>query len=86
VHGLNPRGDPEHPEKTWTHTSGTMWPRDLLPGKIPYARIMVFSYNSNVALDVSESGVPQHANSLLELVQGIREDTVCIFPIDETIG
>ena len=79
-------GYPEHSYTTWTHASGTMWPRDLLPGKIPNARIMIFSYNSNVALDVSESGIRQHANSLLDLVQGIRTDTVCVFAVDETIG
>ena len=78
VHGLNPKNNPEHSDKTWTHAGGTMWPRDLLPRKIPDARIMIFSYNSNVAWDVSEAGVRQHANLLLDLVQGIREDTVCV--------
>ncbi|KAI9768271.1 MAG: hypothetical protein M1839_004165 [Geoglossum umbratile] len=75
VHGLNPRNDPRHSENTWSHESGIMWPRDILPNRIPYARIMIFTYNSNVAFDVSESGVRQHANSLLDLVHGIREET-----------
>jgi hypothetical protein len=58
-----------------------MWPRDILPNRIPYARIMIFTYNSNVAFDVSESGVRQHANSLLDFVHGIREETVCVTSI-----
>jgi hypothetical protein len=76
VHGLNPTGDPDHSEKTWTHESGTQWPRDLLPERIPHARILIFSYNSNVAWDVSEAGIRQHANTLLDLVQGEKKKTV----------
>jgi hypothetical protein len=79
VHGLNPRSNPKHSEDTWTHENGTtMWPKDLLPMKIPYARICIFTYNSNVAWEVSEAGIRGHANSLLDLLQGLREETVAI--------
>ncbi|KAE9377690.1 hypothetical protein N431DRAFT_527699 [Stipitochalara longipes BDJ] len=79
VHGLNPRSSPEHSENTWTHENGTtMWPKDLLPLKIPSARICIFTYNSNVAWEVSESGIRGHANSLLDLLQGLREETALV--------
>ncbi len=51
-----------------------MWPRDILPIKVDYARIMLFAYNSNVGWDVSESGIRQHANTLLELLLAERQD------------
>ena len=50
-----------------------MWPRDVLPTRIPNARVMLFAYNSNVGLDVSESGVRQHANTLLDLLLAERQ-------------
>ena len=53
-----------------------MWPRDILPTKVDCARIMVFAYNSNVGWDVSESGVRQHANTLLDLLLAEREEEV----------
>jgi hypothetical protein len=76
VHGLNPRGNPHHAEDTWAVGNGVMWPRDLLPRKIPNARIMIFKYNSSVAWGVSEAGIRQHADTLLDLVKGKRSDTV----------
>jgi hypothetical protein len=42
VHGLN-----GHREKTWTHKDGIFWPKDLLPCKIPNARIMIWGYDAN---------------------------------------
>ncbi len=76
IHGLNPRNDPHHSDHTWSVENGVMWPRDLLPKKIPDARIMIFKYNANVAWGVSEAGIRQHADTLLDLVQGKRYDTV----------
>jgi hypothetical protein len=84
VHGLNPRGNARHSDETWSTESGLMWPRDLLPVKILYARVMIFSYNSNVAWEVSGAGIRQHANSLLDLVHGIREETVSVSSIGVT--
>ena len=59
--------------KTWTHANDTFWPGKLLPEHIPTARIMLFAYNSNVAWDVSEAGIRQHANDLLDLVNERRQ-------------
>ncbi len=59
--------------KTWTHADGTFWPGELLPEHVPTARIMLFAYNSNVAWDVSEAGIRQHANDLLDLVNERRQ-------------
>jgi hypothetical protein len=55
-----------------------MWPRDLLPSRIDYARVMLFEYNSSVALAASETDLRGHAESLLDALQGLREDTVRI--------
>ncbi|MCJ1388782.1 hypothetical protein MMC18_001632 [Xylographa bjoerkii] len=74
VHGLNPKSSPQHAEKTWTHENGTMWPKDLLPNEVDYSRIMLFAYNSNVAWDVSDAGIREHANTLLDLLQAERKD------------
>ena len=45
VHGLN-----GHPQKTWTASNGTFWPRDLLPANLGEvrARILVWGYNADV--------------------------------------
>ena len=50
VHGLNPVGNENHGNKTWTTDRGTLWPKDLLPSRIKRARMMLFEYNSNVVL------------------------------------
>lgn len=76
VHGLNPAGNEKHGIKTWTTDSGTLWPKDLLPSRVKHARIMMFEYNSNVAFDASETDLRGHAASLLDSVQGVREETV----------
>ena len=78
VHGLNPLSHDGHAEKTWTHADGTLWPRDLLPSRVPTARVMLFVYNSNVASDASEAGIRQHANDLLDLVENERPVRHCL--------
>jgi hypothetical protein len=42
VHGLN-----GHRENTWTAKTGVLWLRDLLPAKIPNARIFSWGYDAN---------------------------------------
>jgi hypothetical protein len=42
VHGLN-----GHREKTWTSKDNVNWLKDLLPEKIPNARIFSWGYDAN---------------------------------------
>ena len=41
IHGLD-----GHLEKSWTADNGTLWLRDLLPEKIPHARILTYGYDA----------------------------------------
>ena len=41
VHGLD-----GHLEKSWTADNGILWLRDLLPEKIPHARILTYGYDA----------------------------------------
>ncbi len=75
VHGLNPKNAPNFAEQAWTHANGTFWPKELLPQEIPQARVLLFGYNSNVALDVSHQGVKEHANTLLDRLVRKRDAT-----------
>ncbi|KAF8541724.1 hypothetical protein BDD12DRAFT_790429 [Trichophaea hybrida] len=72
VHGLNPAGREDHSTHTWTHANGTFWPEQLLPKSIPSARILLFSYNSNVFFGVSNATIRHHADSLLDRLHGKR--------------
>ncbi|KAF8536938.1 hypothetical protein BDD12DRAFT_848775 [Trichophaea hybrida] len=72
IHGLNPSGHEDHAERTWTHPTGTVWPAEQLPLSIPSARILLFSYNSNVFFGVSSATIYDHANSLLDRLSGKR--------------
>jgi hypothetical protein len=65
--------------QTWTHPNGTFWPKDLLPKKIPNCRVLIFGYNSNVAFDVTQQGIKEHANTLLDRLSGNREDVKASF-------
>ena len=74
VHGLNPFGDKNHPENTWT-ADGNLWLRDFLPATLPKARVMLFGYNANVAFNPVDLRVRDHAMKLLEflhLKRGVR--------------
>ena len=64
VHGLNPTNKEFHAEHTW-RDGEKLWLRDFLPAKIPYARILLFGYNSNVAFETSIAGVREQAANLL---------------------
>jgi hypothetical protein len=75
VHGLNPLNTQDFAEKTWTHANGTLWPRDILPSNVPECRILLFGYNSNVAFDVSNQGIKDHANTLLDRLGRNRKVT-----------
>ncbi|KAI9824247.1 MAG: hypothetical protein M1832_002054 [Thelocarpon impressellum] len=72
VHGL--RGDRLD---TWAKNR-IVWPRDLLPSKIPHVRIMTWGYDANVMTffpgdgPSSQSSIFQHAKGLLEDLQDER--------------
>ncbi|KAJ5815793.1 hypothetical protein N7447_008026 [Penicillium robsamsonii] len=70
VHGLNPSGRNDHPFQTWTHSNGKFWPRDFLAEDIPYARVFVYGYNSNIThpQTMSTASIKDHANTLLNLL------------------
>ena len=42
IHGLD-----GHPKWSWTAENGTFWLCDLLPNKIPHARILTYGYDAN---------------------------------------
>jgi hypothetical protein len=71
VHGLG-----GHRYTTWT-SGNTMWLQDLLPSKLPRARIMTFGYNADVVNNFSTFGIRDHARKLLSLLRNKRdtEDT-----------
>ena len=73
VHGLNPFSAQNHAYDTWTHQNGKCWPYHFLPEDIPEARVWVFGYNSNVAKEVSEARIKDHANVLLDRLQRKRK-------------
>lgn len=54
-----------HYEKPGDEATGTYWLRDLLPGKLPHARIMTFQYDAKVTGNESAYGVPDNAGTLL---------------------
>jgi hypothetical protein len=68
VHGLN--GDRI---KTWTQ-DGCFWLRDLLPDKLPGARVMTFGYNADLAMNYSTLGIRDHATVLLSSLRDKREE------------
>ena len=77
VHGMNPANVPNHAYRTWTHVDGTLWPRDLLPKASSFSasRVMLFSYNSNIALGSTNATIFDHASSLFSLLAERRAAT-----------
>jgi hypothetical protein len=75
VHGLNPKGSANHAYDTWTHSNGTCWPK-ILSQDMPWARIMIFGYNSSVAFNAGTGTVRTHADSLLDRLESVRQDQV----------
>lgn len=74
VHGLT--GDRE---ETWKAKGATHpWPQSLLPSKLPYARILSFGYDANVAdwqAVVSNNRIGNHAKNLLSALATHRENS-----------
>jgi hypothetical protein len=59
--------------KTWTKDD-CFWPQDLLPDKIPTARVLTFGYNADLALNYSTYGIKDHALKLLTCLRDKREE------------
>ncbi|CAG7945963.1 unnamed protein product [Penicillium nalgiovense] len=80
VHGLNPSGRNDHPFQTWTHSNGKFWPRDFLAEDIPYARVFVYGYNSNIThpQTMSTASIKDHANTLLNLLDMERSPRMAL--------
>jgi hypothetical protein len=53
-----------------------MWLKDLLPQKLPNARVMTFCYKATVLGNTSIAGVRDNARMLLERLLDEREDNV----------
>lgn len=52
-----------------------MWLSDFLPDRLPNARILLFGYNSNVAIETSAAGVNEQAVNLLDRFNAHRKHT-----------
>ncbi|KAL8371673.1 hypothetical protein RB595_001463 [Gaeumannomyces hyphopodioides] len=69
VHGLDsPLKDPtdRHRTKTWTAEDGTVWPLDLLPKRLPRARVLCYEYNASIRGTTQQARVKDHADGLLQ--------------------
>jgi hypothetical protein len=66
VHGMNLENNDDHADNAWTNKkSGTNWLRDLLPSRIPNARILAYQYNANVVFRTSSASVEEQAKNML---------------------
>jgi len=68
VHGLNVTNAKAPAVKTWTageEGEERLWLKDFLPHRLPNVRVLLFSYNSNVAFHTSKVGVGDIAEDLL---------------------
>jgi len=72
VHGLT-----GHCEATWT-CENIYWPQQLLPKRIPRARILAFGYDADVVnlwTNASQNRISDHAENLSSKLGNYRADT-----------
>lgn len=62
--------------KTWEAEDGTLWPRDLLPKKIPNIRVQSFHYNTTIRGTTSRAKIADHAIQLLNALDLDRSTDV----------
>lgn len=68
------------------YEGGVFWPRNLLPEKIPNARILTYGYNLDVVSflsQVNRSNIFHHASDMLSALEGERRESVrsiCVYP------
>ncbi|KAK3934026.1 hypothetical protein QBC46DRAFT_400786 [Diplogelasinospora grovesii] len=73
VHGLNGHYKDSFTAKSKTGKT-TMWLQDLLPDKLPGARIMTFKYDARAVASASPHGVRENAVKLIRALRDKRED------------
>jgi hypothetical protein len=62
--------------QTQNQSSDVYWPRDLLPERLPNARIFTWGYDANIEnmfSSASRASIFQHAGTFLEDIAGVRE-------------
>lgn len=67
----------EHAWDTWrvpAGEEGVLWLRDILPEKVPQARIFLYKYDASAAYSKSQGTFIDKANELLDSIQIKRED------------
>ncbi|MCJ1386808.1 hypothetical protein MMC17_009936 [Xylographa soralifera] len=79
VHGLNWANAPAFAVRTWT--AGDMgeerlWLKDMLPHRLPHVRVLLYSYNSNVAFHTSQVVVGDIAEDLLRKLMKKRRGSL----------
>jgi len=82
IHGLD-----GHRQESWKAKNGVLWLRDLLPKKIPDARILSYGYDANTRghEQLSVETLDGHAIALVSKLALIREETsVCKDPTSPT--
>lgn len=74
VHGLNPAWNQSHGQDTWTKNN-VLWLQEpeFLPKALPYARVMLYGYNSEVAFDTTTQGLMDIARDLLNRLKVVRK-------------
>jgi len=72
IHGLD-----GHREESWKAKNGVLWLRDLLPKKIPKARILSYGYDANTRghEQLSVETLDGHATALVSKLALKREET-----------
>lgn len=84
VHGLTGNSF-----STWCDsTLAVHWPRDLLKEDLPFARVMSFGYDVDVASfrgHVAQDGLLGHAKDLLRDLERRRKDTVSHLPSAQSV-
>lgn len=74
VHGLNPKGSPNHARDTWTNEGGIFWPETLIRQELPSARVLLFAYNSSILSNASSAHVASHARTLCDRLMNRRRE------------
>ena len=79
IHGLN--GDRI---QSFTHPqSKVFWPKDLLPDKQPFTRVLSFGYEANIYGNTSLAGIRGNARMLLSRLSdhrnGVSDDRPIVF-------
>ncbi|UKZ53602.1 hypothetical protein TrVGV298_007397 [Trichoderma virens] len=67
VHGMNLENNERHADNTWTdRTTNVNWLKDLLPSRLPNARVLAYQYNANIAFGASSAGINEQAKNMLQ--------------------